>query len=329
MNVRQHSNIRLLAIASIAVAEWQSAIEPAEPSSAAPNGATPPARTYAFDSSGLRLAAYEWGDPQAPPILLAHGGGDFARTFDVFAPLLAARGFRVISWDQRGHGDSDPASLYGWDADARDALALVRVLDLTPVRLVGHSKGGMVATRLAVACPELVSHLVNIDGFPASDTPSPAPRDDMIEMRLDEMRRWLDRRREADLMRRATSPAELARRRRRFAPRVPMSWMQYLVSVGARHDPDGWRWKGDPAMSQLLSNPVRLDWPLAGCNQLRIPVLAVLGLVREMLHLGATVESAAPFLPVRAEVNTFADSGHFVHIEHPHRVASSVLDFLA
>src|SRR5690606_16280035 len=83
-------------------------------------GARPPDRRRDVDSAGLRIAVWEWGDPDAPPLLLAHGGFDFARTFDVFAPLLADGGWRVVSWDQRGHGDSEHAALYNWDADARD-----------------------------------------------------------------------------------------------------------------------------------------------------------------------------------------------------------------
>ena len=64
------------------------------------------------DSDGLRIAVAEWGDPEAPPVLLAHGGFDFVRTFDVFAPLLADGGWRIVAWDQRGHGDSEHAALY-------------------------------------------------------------------------------------------------------------------------------------------------------------------------------------------------------------------------
>ena len=87
-------------------------------------GARAPDRQWRIDAGGIGLAAYEWGDPDAPPLLAVHGGFDFARTYDVFAPLLAAGGWRVVSWDQRGHGDSDRAALYSWDADLRDALAV-------------------------------------------------------------------------------------------------------------------------------------------------------------------------------------------------------------
>ena len=79
-----------------------------------------------MSSSGLRLAVYEWGPEDAPPILMAHGGFDFAGTFDVFAPLLAdARLPRACRGTHRGHGDSEHAVLYSWDADVRDALAVL------------------------------------------------------------------------------------------------------------------------------------------------------------------------------------------------------------
>ena len=55
-------------------------------------GAVAPERRRWVTSHGVRLAVVEWGDAAAPPLLLAHGGSDFARTFDVFAPLLAAGG---------------------------------------------------------------------------------------------------------------------------------------------------------------------------------------------------------------------------------------------
>ena len=86
-------------------------------------GARRPDRRRRVEARHVGLAVSEWGDEGAAPLFLAHGGFDFAGTFDVFAPLLADAGFRVVSWDQRGHGDSDHPALYSWDADIRDAPA--------------------------------------------------------------------------------------------------------------------------------------------------------------------------------------------------------------
>src|SRR5436189_3182739 len=98
-----------------------------------------PERRRCVSDFGVRLAVSEWGDANGPPLLLAHGGFDFAGTFDVFAPLLAAAGWRVVSWDQRGHGDSDRAVLYSWESDARDAMAVLASMSRERVPVVGHS----------------------------------------------------------------------------------------------------------------------------------------------------------------------------------------------
>src|SRR3954451_5847766 len=75
-------------------------------------GAVAPSREYMLDVGQLEIAVHEWGEADDPPLFLIHGGFDFARTYDVFAPLIAAAGWRVVSWDQRGHGDSDHTELY-------------------------------------------------------------------------------------------------------------------------------------------------------------------------------------------------------------------------
>ena len=90
----------------------------AEPGGGTYPGARRPDRHRTVDSDGLALAVWEWGEPDAPPVLCAHGGFDFAGTYDSLAPLLADAGWRVVCWDQRGHGDSEHAALYSWDADA-------------------------------------------------------------------------------------------------------------------------------------------------------------------------------------------------------------------
>jgi hypothetical protein len=49
------------------------------------------ARHRWVSSFGIRIASCEWGDEEAPPLFLVHGGSDFAGTFDAFAPLLAVQ----------------------------------------------------------------------------------------------------------------------------------------------------------------------------------------------------------------------------------------------
>ncbi len=295
-----------------------------------PPGAVRPSRRRTVEHSGVRLAVYEWGDAGAPPLLLAHGGFDFAGTFDVFAPLLAAGGWRVVCWDQRGHGDSAHTALYSWEADARDALAVLDATTREPAPLVGHSKGGSLLTHLTEACPHRVSRLVNIDGLP-SRRPSPDVADhERTRLLAAEITGWLDHRRRAvTLERKPGTLHELAARRGRMNPRLTPEWLRYLVRIGARRDADGWRWKIDPSLRFGGFGPWRPDWYLERLPGLSVPLLGILGLIPEVMGWGTTAESVRPFLPPEAELVEFADTGHFIHIEKPRQVADLVLRFLA
>ena len=53
-------------------------------------GAVAPERQYRIDVGGLGLAVHEWGNEAGQPLFLVHGGFDFSRTYEVFAPKLAA-----------------------------------------------------------------------------------------------------------------------------------------------------------------------------------------------------------------------------------------------
>ena len=94
-------------------------------------GARAPDRTWRIDADGLGLAAYG-GVTRAHHLSSASTAGSISPTFDVFAPKLADAGWRVVSWDQRGHGDSDRAALYSWDADLRDSLAVFDQISREP-----------------------------------------------------------------------------------------------------------------------------------------------------------------------------------------------------
>ena len=292
-------------------------------------GACPPERTRRVDASGLGITVYEWGDEDDPPLLLAHGGLDFARTFDVFAPMLADGGWRVVAWDQRGHGDSDHAVLYSWSADVRDALAVLDSVTHDPLPVVGHSKGASLMMELADALPHRVSHLVNLDGLPSARNMPDVPDRERTRMRHAELLAWLEHRQSvATKVRRPGTIDELAERRGRFNTRLPIEWLRYLVTVGAEESAGGWRWKLDPALRFGGFGPWSPEWSMGRLPGIAVPVLGVLATMPEALGWGTQPEDVVPFLPPGARFEVFDDAGHFVHIEQPRRVADLILEFV-
>ena len=112
---------------------------------------------------GVRLAVREWPG-EGPSILLLHGLASSSHIWDLVAPRLAPR-FRVVAYDQRGHGLSGkPSSGYGFDRLIADADAVIRTLRLGRPVVVGHSWGANVALQLAVDRSRLVSGDVLVDG---------------------------------------------------------------------------------------------------------------------------------------------------------------------
>lgn len=95
---------------------------------------------------GLFLAADAYGPASGTPVLFFHGGGQSRRSWTRAARNVGAAGYRAITIDLRGHGESDWATDgdYILDAFARDVEALIDGFD-TPVVLVGASRGGQSA----------------------------------------------------------------------------------------------------------------------------------------------------------------------------------------
>jgi pimeloyl-ACP methyl ester carboxylesterase len=277
----------------------------------------------------VRLAVHEWGDAGAPPLGLVHGGFDFARTFDVFAPLLADAGWRVVAWDQRGHGDSDYAALYSWETDVRDAVAVFDSIGPDPLPVVGHSKGGSLMLQLASVLPHRVNHVVNLDGLPTRRAVPDVPDHQRTKLLAGELTTWLEfRRRTIAAIRKPGTLDELAARRGRMNPRLSKEWLRYLVSVGGRRDPDGWRWKIDPTMRMGGFGPWRPEWAMRRLATLGQPVLAILGMEPEVMGWGTRPEDAERDMPPGGRLVVLETAGHFVHIEQPKVVADLVLEFL-
>jgi pimeloyl-ACP methyl ester carboxylesterase len=89
--------------------------------------------------------------------------GNLASWYFSIAPTLA-RDHRVLMYDLRGHGRSERAkSGYDLATQTADLHALVERFGGTPLDLVGHSYGGLVALRFALEHPERVRRLVVVE----------------------------------------------------------------------------------------------------------------------------------------------------------------------
>jgi pimeloyl-ACP methyl ester carboxylesterase len=165
-------------------------------------------------ANGVELEYEVIGDPDGRPLLLVQGlGAQLVAIEREFCAELAARGFRVVRFDNRDVGlstrlDGAPAPNFAavWEGDratlsytlqdmADDAAGLLDALQIPSAHLAGISLGGMIAQLLAIRHPEKVRSLASIMsttgergvGQPSAEgagvlfTPMPSERDRFLE----------------------------------------------------------------------------------------------------------------------------------------------------
>lgn len=112
--------------------------------------------------NGIKFHYREWGDAEAPPLLILHGLTGHAWEFDSVACSLSDQ-FYVIVLNQRGHGASSWADEYSPAIMAGDIAAFIDVLGLGSVTLVGHSMGAVNGWWFASQYPDKTERLVILD----------------------------------------------------------------------------------------------------------------------------------------------------------------------
>jgi 3-oxoadipate enol-lactonase len=120
-----------------------------------------------------------------PAVVLSHGYLMDASMFDAQVASLAPE-YRVITWDQRGHGGTlAPGPFSYWDS-ARDVLALLDHLGIGEAVLGGMSQGGFLSLRAAVLAPQRVRGLVLIDSQAGTEAEASRPAYEQLHQT------WLD-----------------------------------------------------------------------------------------------------------------------------------------
>jgi len=120
----------------------------------------------------LTLVADVRGNLDAWPVLFLHGGGQTRHAWGRTAETVAAQGWRAVSLDLRGHGESDwaPNGDYSFTAFCADCIAVCDQLGQPPI-LVGASLGGMSAMLAEGTSDRVVSSgLILVDIAPVTNT---------------------------------------------------------------------------------------------------------------------------------------------------------------
>ena len=120
--------------------------------------------TVGYDDTG--------GD--GPVLVLSHG---LLMNRSMFAPQVAALrdAYRVVAWDERGHGDAEHEGEWTYWDSARDVLALLDHLAVESAVLGGMSQGGFLSLRAALLAPGRVRALVLIDTQAGPEDPEVVP----------------------------------------------------------------------------------------------------------------------------------------------------------
>lgn len=252
--------------------------------------------------NGLQAHYVEWGDPQAPPIVLLHGLRSYARTWEPVAAALSDR-YRLIALDHRGRGESDwdPAEEYFIGSYISDLEQFADTLGLTRFVLVGHSMGGATALVYAARHPELVRLLVVEDVGPGSSAAT---------MGAERVKREL-----AETPREFATLAAARAYWRSVRPGISEEALRSRVRHTLREEPSGrWVWKFDLdgiARARLNPDPARqIDlWPPVAA--LRCPTLVMRGAQTDFLPI-STCEEMTNRQPLLSWVE-IPEAGHYVH----------------
>jgi pimeloyl-ACP methyl ester carboxylesterase len=260
--------------------------------------------------NGLRIHYLDWGSEGKPPLIMLHGIGRVAHTFDHIAPHFVPH-YHVMAVDMRGHGDSgwDPKGAYLVEDYTKDIEAMAEQLQLRNITIWGYSTGGRVAQVFAGLHPELVAAVISEDVGP--ERPMQVAESVTRQLKQEDEKGW-------------ASEEELFAQLKSSNSRTPEDILRAYAHYGSKRRPDGRViWKRDPAIGNGFV-PTEL-WRFV--RQIKSPVIYVVG-GRSTIVPVATQEELKKALP-QAQIVTIPGVGHYPSEENTQAFLAIVDKFLA
>lgn len=222
-------------------------------------GNLPGPTSHVYFSQRLRLHYVDWGNPEAPPMLLIHGGRDHCRNWDWVAERFR-NDYHILAPDLRGHGDS--AWMIGGSYHLQDYVyditQLIKQTQTGPVTIVSHSLGGAIGLTYTGLYPDNVKKLVAIEGL----GPSPARRQEWNDKPVvDRFTDWIDEVRAASgrSPRKYATLDEAFERMHQQNPHLSADQARHLTVHGSNQNEDGtYSWKFDNYVRMFP--PIRLPY---------------------------------------------------------------------
>jgi len=262
---------------------------------------------------GLNFHYLEWGDPARPPLLCFHGITQTAHSWDEVAPALAAD-YRVLCFDQRGHGDSDWATdgTYARHEMAADIAALADALQLERFAVAGMSMGGLNSITFTAQHPARVAALVIIDVSP-----------EIKREGVENIRKFVQ---SSDVL---ESFEAFVERAHAFNPRRSRANIESRLRHNLKELADGrWTWKYDARLRSperpLGANLTANLWDDVAA--IRCPTLIVKGGESDILSAESAAKLQAAI--VGSEMVVIPGAGHSVMGDAPDAFSAAVLAFL-
>ncbi|WEK42408.1 MAG: alpha/beta hydrolase [Candidatus Sphingomonas colombiensis] len=282
--------------------------------------------SHSFVSQRLKLNYLDWGNPNAPVLILVHGGRDHARSWDWIARALR-RDWHIICPDLRGHGDSawSPDGAYTMPYYICDLAQLIHQQSAAPVTIVAHSLGGAISLRYAGLYPERVRKLVAIEGLGLS--PDSIGERNAIAF-ADRWRGWIEERRgmSARTSRRYASIEDALARMLSENRHLSEEQARHLTVHGVNRNEDGtFSWKFDNYLRSSPPLDVSDEELHALWGRIECPTLLAYG--NDSWASNPAKDGRAAYFK-SARIIAYDHAGHWLHHDQFNRFLADLQAFL-